>query len=191
MRAFVEAARRRSLSRKRAIMTSPPSPTAARPLRPVRRTLCPGSSDGAARRTRTGLPHGARRIPAFHAELDDLLHNYAGRPTPLYFAKRLTETLGGAQDLPQARRPAPHRRAQDQQLPRPGAARAAHGQDAASSPKPARASTASPRLPSARCSASIASSTWAKRTCAASASTSSACACWARRWSASPTAAAR
>jgi tryptophan synthase beta chain len=34
--------------------------------------------------------------PAFHAELDDLLANYAGRPTPLYFAKRLTETLGGA-----------------------------------------------------------------------------------------------
>jgi tryptophan synthase beta chain len=34
--------------------------------------------------------------PAFHAELADLLANYAGRPTPLYFAKRLTETLGGA-----------------------------------------------------------------------------------------------
>ncbi len=28
--------------------------------------------------------------------MSDLLHNYAGRPTPLYFAKRLTETLGGA-----------------------------------------------------------------------------------------------
>ena len=34
--------------------------------------------------------------PAFHAELDGLLHHYAGRPTPLYFAKRLSETLGGA-----------------------------------------------------------------------------------------------
>jgi len=34
--------------------------------------------------------------PAFQAELDDLLHNYAGRPTPLYYAKRLSETLGGA-----------------------------------------------------------------------------------------------
>jgi len=32
----------------------------------------------------------------FHTELDDLLHNYSGRPTPLYFAKRLTELLGGA-----------------------------------------------------------------------------------------------
>ena len=32
----------------------------------------------------------------FHAELDDLLHNYSGRPTPLYFARRLSEQLGGA-----------------------------------------------------------------------------------------------
>src|ERR1700754_2109867 len=38
----------------------------------------------------------ARQDPAFQAELADLLHNYAGRPTPLYFAKRLTEQLGGA-----------------------------------------------------------------------------------------------
>jgi len=38
----------------------------------------------------------ARQDPAFQAELDDLLHNYAGRPTPLYYAKRLSEQLGGA-----------------------------------------------------------------------------------------------
>ena len=38
----------------------------------------------------------ARGDPAFQAELSDLLRNYAGRPTPLYFAKRLSETLGGA-----------------------------------------------------------------------------------------------
>jgi tryptophan synthase beta chain len=38
----------------------------------------------------------ARKDPAFHAELDDLLHNYAGRPTPLYFARRMSESLGGA-----------------------------------------------------------------------------------------------
>jgi tryptophan synthase beta chain len=37
-----------------------------------------------------------RDDPEFHAELDDLLQNYSGRPTPLYFAKRLSETLGGA-----------------------------------------------------------------------------------------------
>lgn len=33
---------------------------------------------------------------AFHAELNDLHQNFTGRPSPLYFAKRLTETLGGA-----------------------------------------------------------------------------------------------
>jgi tryptophan synthase beta chain len=38
----------------------------------------------------------AREDPAFQAELSDLLHNYAGRPTPLYHAKRLSQHLGGA-----------------------------------------------------------------------------------------------
>ena len=38
----------------------------------------------------------ARVDPAFQDELKDLLSNYAGRPTPLYHARRLSETLGGA-----------------------------------------------------------------------------------------------
>ena len=38
----------------------------------------------------------ARADAAFQAELADLLRNYAGRPTPLYFAKRLSQALGGA-----------------------------------------------------------------------------------------------
>ena len=38
----------------------------------------------------------AKADPAFQAELADLLANFAGRPTPLYFCKRLTEQLGGA-----------------------------------------------------------------------------------------------
>ena len=38
----------------------------------------------------------ARKDPAFETELQDLLSNYAGRPTPLYFARRLSQTLGGA-----------------------------------------------------------------------------------------------
>ncbi len=38
----------------------------------------------------------ARTDPAFQAELQDLLDNYAGRPTPLTFARRLSENLGGA-----------------------------------------------------------------------------------------------
>jgi tryptophan synthase beta subunit len=38
----------------------------------------------------------ARRDPAFEAELADLLRHYVGRPTPLYFAERLTRECGGA-----------------------------------------------------------------------------------------------
>ena len=38
----------------------------------------------------------AKADAAFQAELSSLLADYAGRPTPLYFAKRLTEALGGA-----------------------------------------------------------------------------------------------
>src|SRR6202161_201610 len=34
--------------------------------------------------------------PAFHAALDGLLRDYAGRPTPLYYAARLTQKFGGA-----------------------------------------------------------------------------------------------
>src|SRR5271169_6366120 len=39
--------------------------------------------------------HEARLDPTFGQELDFLLHNFAGRPTPLQFASRLTEHLGG------------------------------------------------------------------------------------------------
>ncbi len=49
------------------------------PLEELERAYCEASGD-----------------PAFQAELADLLHHYAGRPTPLYYAKRLSETLGGA-----------------------------------------------------------------------------------------------
>ncbi|MGC9292666.1 MAG: tryptophan synthase subunit beta [Acidobacteriaceae bacterium] len=38
----------------------------------------------------------AQQDPAFASELAYLLHHYAGRPTPLYFAGRLTGSLGGA-----------------------------------------------------------------------------------------------
>jgi len=39
----------------------------------------------------------AKADPEFQAELAKLLKDYVGRPTPLYFAKRLTEKGGGAQ----------------------------------------------------------------------------------------------
>ena len=38
----------------------------------------------------------AQADPAFQAELDDLSQRFAGRPTPLYHAKRLSRHLGGA-----------------------------------------------------------------------------------------------
>ena len=38
----------------------------------------------------------ARADETFQSELDQLLHDYAGRPTPLFFARRLTEHCGGA-----------------------------------------------------------------------------------------------
>ena len=38
----------------------------------------------------------AKTDPAFWAQMDDLWTHYVGRPSPLYFAERLTENLGGA-----------------------------------------------------------------------------------------------
>jgi tryptophan synthase beta chain len=38
----------------------------------------------------------AKADPSFQAELDSYLKHYVGRPSPLYFASRLTEHLGGA-----------------------------------------------------------------------------------------------
>src|SRR5881296_3510089 len=38
----------------------------------------------------------ARRDPRFKAELDSYLREYVGRPTPLYYAERLSKKLGGA-----------------------------------------------------------------------------------------------
>jgi len=39
----------------------------------------------------------AKADPAFQADLDDLLTSYVGRPSPIYFARRLSEHCGGAQ----------------------------------------------------------------------------------------------
>ena len=39
--------------------------------------------------------HSIRKDPLFHKELNELLREYVGRPTPLYFARRLSEQLGG------------------------------------------------------------------------------------------------
>ncbi len=39
----------------------------------------------------------AKADPAFKAQFDDLLEHYVGRPSPMYFAERMTDELGGAQ----------------------------------------------------------------------------------------------
>ena len=44
----------------------------------------------------TAAYEAARADESFQTELDSLLKDYAGRPTPLFFAKRLTEHAGGA-----------------------------------------------------------------------------------------------
>ncbi len=55
----------------------------------------------------------AQADPAFHAELDGLLKDYCGRPTPLYFAKPADGDAGWREDLFEARRPAAYGSAQD------------------------------------------------------------------------------
>ena len=62
----------------------------------------------------------AKTDAAFQAELSSLLKDYAGRPTPLYFRQAADGTTGRSKDLLEARRPAAHGRAQDQQRARPG-----------------------------------------------------------------------
>jgi tryptophan synthase beta chain len=56
----------------------------------VPETLMAPLQELAAEYEKTKLDEG------FQAELDDLLKNFCGRPTPLYFAERWTDKLGGA-----------------------------------------------------------------------------------------------
>ncbi|MCX6374593.1 MAG: tryptophan synthase subunit beta, partial [Armatimonadetes bacterium] len=44
----------------------------------------------------TAVYEKAKRDPEFAKELDYYLRDYVGRPTPLYFAERMTRDLGGA-----------------------------------------------------------------------------------------------
>src|SRR5260370_3278561 len=44
----------------------------------------------------TAAYDSAHADESFQWELDSLLRDYAGRPTPLFFARRLTEQAGGA-----------------------------------------------------------------------------------------------
>src|SRR5438132_4318607 len=44
----------------------------------------------------TAAYEAARADETFQKELDELLRDYAGRPTPLFFVRRLTQQAGGA-----------------------------------------------------------------------------------------------
>ncbi len=45
----------------------------------------------------------AKADPAFKAELDGLLKHYVGRPSPLYFAERLTQHLAARKSISSAK----------------------------------------------------------------------------------------
>ena len=72
----------------------------------------------------------AKTDPAFQAEMANFSAHYIGRPSPLYFAERLTRASRRRQDLLQARGAEPHRRPQGEQRARPDPARPPHGQEA-------------------------------------------------------------
>ena len=118
----------------------------------------------------------AREDPAFREALAGLLRDYAGRPTPLYRARRLSETVGAPVYL--KREDLLHTgRAQAQQRARPGAARAPHGQDAHDRRDRRRPARRRHRHRVRAAGHRVPASTWAPRTCAASSPTSSAWGC--------------
>ena len=72
----------------------------------------------------------ARADEAFQQELDRLLREWVGRPTPLSDASRLAKLVGLRRVMLKREDLDPHRRAQDQQRARAGAPRAADGEAA-------------------------------------------------------------
>ena len=113
--------------------------------------------------TRRVLPRRARTRRSSRSSTRCCSTTSAGRRRSTR-RRRLAARRRRRAHLPQARGPRAHRRAQDQQRARSGAARRGAWASAASSPRPAPDSTAWRPRPSARCSASSASSTWAPRT---------------------------
>jgi hypothetical protein len=95
----------------------------------------------------------SQQDPEFQRELQYYLREFCGRPTPLYFAERLTRELGGAK-IYLKREDLLHTGAHkiNNAIGQVLLARSAWARPA-SSPRRARASTASPPQPSAPCSA--------------------------------------
>ena len=120
----------------------------------------------------------AKTDDSFWAEMDDLWTHYVGRPSPLYFAERLTEHLGGAKVYMKR-----------DELNHTGAHKINNvlgqiilarrmGTRNGSSRKPVRASTVWPRPRSAPSSVCNALSIWARMMLNGRPPTSSACVCW-------------
>ena len=113
----------------------------------VRRGVRAGDARLRAAAARGGVPQGPGR-PAVPAGLR-LLPPRVRRPAqPAVLRQAPDRAPRRREGLPQARGPQPHRRPQDQQQHRPGAADACAWARSASSPRPAPASTASPPRPS-------------------------------------------
>ena len=96
----------------------------ARLLRRVRRALRPRNARRAGRGARARLFRGARRTRRSSGSSRTCCATTSAAPTPLYEAQRLSGVARRRAHLPEARGPRAHRRAQDQQRARPGAARA-------------------------------------------------------------------
>ena len=123
----------------------------------------------------------AKQDSSFQEELQRLSQLYAGRPTPLYHARNLSQELGGAQ-IYFKREDLAHTGAhkinnalgQGLLTARMGKVSEAPPIIAQTLARPRVISTASRRRPYAPCSTRSASSTWARRTSDASRPTSSA-----------------
>lgn len=100
--------------------------------------------------------------PEFIKEVETLLHDYSGRPTRLYHAQRLTEKLGGAK-IYLKREDLNHTGAHKINNTIGQALLAKRMGRKKSSPKPARDSMASLRLPLRHCLAWNARYSWAKK----------------------------
>ena len=99
------------------------------PLRPLRRPVRARDADARAGRARGGLGRRRATTPASAPSSTRCCATTSAARRRCTAPTGCREAAGRA-GLPQARGPDPHRRAQDQQRARPGAARQAHGQAA-------------------------------------------------------------
>ena len=100
-----------------------------RPFRHTRRSVHTGNAYERGDRAGRRPTITTRTTRNSTGELTELLNDYAGRPSRLYYAEKMTKDLGGAKIYLKARGSEPHRRAQNQQRPRTGASGEEDGQD--------------------------------------------------------------